>query len=302
MAIKKNPYREPTKIYKAGVPFKGNDAQWFIFELIQRGYNLIATSKTAGPNTWKAIYAEQTRAGLKPGDAGPKTRAFLKKDIVTPTPAPVVVENPLDKFEHIAPSKREKIYEAIKDITGARKNIILELLNFAFDPAVGGRVRALYVFATNLYDTKKNLFLCSESCVTRQALKYPKYFSNGRKEWMIQQIAQNPTLPSSDCSGMIVGLLRKNGLVANTFDVTANTLNSSSYSTPIKKEELQPGDYVGKDGHIGIYVGGGYVVEFYGGAYGCQLTELDNRRGYDFIRKKMVSGSRWTTYRKPKQY
>ena len=44
------------------------------------------------------------------------------------------------------------------------------------------------------------------------------------------------------------------------------------------------------------------MVEFYGGAYGAQLTELDNRRGYDFIKEKVVKGSAWTKFRKPKFY
>ena len=75
----KNPFIEPTQTYKAGVPFYGNDAQWFIWELVKRGYDLIVTSTTAGKNTWEAIYAEQKKGGLEPGDAGPKTRALFKQ-------------------------------------------------------------------------------------------------------------------------------------------------------------------------------------------------------------------------------
>ena len=74
----KNPYQEPTQTYPAGQTFRGNDAQWFIYELIGRGYNLIANSDVAGQNTWAAIYAEQEKAGIQVGDAGQMTRMVLK--------------------------------------------------------------------------------------------------------------------------------------------------------------------------------------------------------------------------------
>ena len=122
------------------------------------------------------------------------------------------------------------------------------------------------------------------------------------KQWMLERIAIDPKIPVSDCSGMPVGLLRKHKLVEAKFDTTANGLCGSTYSKSVKKSELMPGDWVGKSGHIGIYVGGGLVVEFYGGAYGCQLTELDNRRGYDFLDKRFEKGSAWTKYRRPKYY
>ena len=96
--------------------------------------------------------------------------------------------------------------------------------------------------------------------------------------------------------------MRKHKLVNSSFDTTANNLCSNSYSTAISKEDLKPGDWVGKSGHIGTYVGGGFVVEFYGGAFGAQLTKLDKRQGYDFIKKKVVNGSPWTKYRKPTFY
>jgi len=70
----------------------------------------------------------------------------------------------------------------------------------------------------------------------------------------------------------------------------------------VQKSALRAGDWVGRDGHIGIYVGGGYVIEWMGKLFGCQLTQLDNRRGYDFVGKKLRSKSGWTKFRKPKYY
>ena len=74
----KNPYQEPTKTYPSGVTFRGNDASWFIFELIQRGHDLISTSDVAYKNTWSAIHAEQDKAGIPVGDADELTRRVLK--------------------------------------------------------------------------------------------------------------------------------------------------------------------------------------------------------------------------------
>lgn len=74
----KNPYDEPTKTYPSGVTFRGDDASWFIFELIRRGYNLIPTSNVAGQNTWAAIHTEQEKAGIPVGDADELTRRVLK--------------------------------------------------------------------------------------------------------------------------------------------------------------------------------------------------------------------------------
>ena len=98
------------------------------------------------------------------------------------------------------------------------------------------------------------------------------------------------------------GDLREHKLVSNTFDTTANNLCSDKCSSAISKNSLKPGDFVGFNGHIGTYVGAGYVVEFAGGAYGCQLTQFDDRKLYDFIKKKVVSGSKWVKFREPKWY
>ena len=95
-------------------------------------------------------------------------------------------------------------------------------------------------------------------------------------------------LSGADCSGAIVGLWRKFDLVVPTFDAIANRLLRAPLSHPIEKEELLPGDLVGFDGHIGLYTGAGRVVEWVGGAYGCQLTRLVGRCCWSFTEKKLI--------------
>ena len=237
-----------------------------------------------GRLTWNAI----ERAASKP----------------TPTPTPLPTSKSLlSSYRHIAASKRAKIEQDLAKVSDLRKEIVLEILDYAYDKDVAGDVRALYIYGANLYDQNLKINYADPTEVEKHAARYPNYFNGGRKEWMLEQIKRDPQLPASDCSGLEVGYLRKHKLVKSNFDTTANNFTTSKkYSTAIKKEQLRPGDWVGLNGHIGTYVGGGYVVEFYGGAYGCQLTDLNNRRGYDFVTRQVRAGKAWTRFRRPTFY
>lgn len=209
----------------------------------------------------------------------------------------------IDSYTHISKTKREKIKADLRGVSELRQQICIEILNYAYDQDVPGNVRALYMIGANLYNKDLKLNIPTESDIKRQAKSRPTYYNGGRMEWMIEQIKRNPNISSSDCSGMEVGYMRKHGLVSNSFDTTANNLClKSTYSSNITRAQLQPGDWVGKNGHIGTYVGGGYVVEFYGGAFGCQLTNVDNRIGWNFVTKKKERGGAWTRFRRPKAY
>lgn len=307
---------EYTRLLKKGM--SGNDVRYIkdcLFELNYYSSNITNIShNTFGNDTYNAVLLYQTSNkdinGNKlevDGIVGKKTWYAIERDFSNNiiAPDPTIPDTPielLDSYTHISSDKRKKIEADLVLVSDIRKEIVLEALQYAYDKDVPGNVRALYLFGANLYDTNLNINYADNAEIDRLAAMNPQYFDGGRKEWMKEQVKNNPKLPASDCSGFEVGYLRKHKLVKNTFDATANSLCSNSYSTAISKEDLKPGDFIGKSGHVGTYVGGGYVVEFVGGAFGAQLTKLDKRQGYDFIKKKIVKLSNWTKFRRPKYY
>lgn len=263
------------------------------------------TNSTFGADTFVAVCKFQRAKGLEvDGIVGPLTWAALEKALAAGKKEEKEVEFPsLDKMKHISAAHRAAIAKDLAKVSELRQKIVLEILNYAYDKDVPGEPRALYIFGANLYDKNLKINYADAAEIEKHAKTYPSYFDGGRKQWMLEQVKKNPKLPASDCSGMEVGYLRKHKLVPKTFDTTANNFTiAKQYSTPISKKDLKPGDWVGKSGHIGTYVGGGLVVEFYGGAYGCQLTELNNRRGWNFVAKRLEAGSPWTRFCRPKFY
>lgn len=262
------------------------------------------TNSTFGPDTFVAVCEFQRAKGLEDdGVVGPQTWAALEKALAAEEPAKEVNFPSLNKMNHISTAHRAAIAKDLANVSELRQKIVLEILNYAYDKDVPGEPRALYIFGANLYDKDLKLNYADAAEIEKHAKRYPNYFNGGRKEWMLEQVKKNPKLPSSDCSGMEVGYLRKHKLVPSSFDTTANNFTTAKqYSTPINKKDLKPGDWVGKAGHIGTYVGGGLVVEFAGGAYGAQITTVNERICYDFLKKKNVKLSNWTKFRRPKYY
>lgn len=226
------------------------------------------------------------------GEIKPKPQPTPPDPPDPPTPTGL-----LDSYIWIKESKRKEIEKDLQNTCEMRRNICLEILKYAYDPEYRvGDVRALYMWGGNLYNTDLKLNIATATKIEAGAKKYPDKYDGGRKEWMLSEVAKNSNLPASDCSGMEVGWLRKFKLTKNTYDKNANTLGSDACSVQCSKEEAQPGTFAHRDGHLGTYVGGGYIVEFVGGAYGCQLTARDKRKVWNFVEGKTQTMSAWQDY------
>lgn len=81
---------------------------------------------------------------------------------------------------------------------------------------------------------------------------------------------------AADCSGGIVSALREYD--SGYGDRTANTFFSQCTETgKIGTLPEVPGLCLWRDGHIGVYEGGGYALEFRGTEYGCVRTKVAQR-------------------------
>lgn len=245
--------------------------------------NPLAVDGIIGRKTWDAI--ERDRAAL-PGQEAPEPE-----------------ENPPDLPQNIGPAAAAAIRAALTGVSDPRQALVRHALSFAYDPAVPAAYpNSLYIRGGNLYNTDLGVNTITRARIEAGAKRQPEYYSGGSREMMLRAVEQRPDITGADCSGGIVGLLRHFRLTAPGFDATANSLCANGHSAAIGRDDLRPGDWVGRDGHIGLYAGGGYVVEWMGKLYGCQLSRLDNRRGYDFVGRRMRGRSGWTKFRRPKYY
>ena len=184
-----------------------------------------------------------------------------------------------------------------------RRQLVLHALQFAYDPLVPAQYpHSLYIRGGNLYNTDLKQNVITSARIQSGAKRQPQYYNSGRKEMMLEAVRVNPEITGADCSGGIVGLMRHFQLVKPTFDITADMMAGRSYSVAISRDDLRAGDWVGRPGHIGVYAGGGYVIEWMGGAYGCQLSRLAKRQGYSFTTHRLVNQSGWTRFRRPDAY
>ena len=190
---------------------------------------------------------------------------------------------------------RRAIDQALRGVTPLRRQLVEAALPFAYDPhgtQVAAFPRSLYLWGADLFGADKALYCPTSAAIELMAARKPAFFDGGRREMMLSALQNAASLgdrlSAADCSGAIVGLWRKFDLVEGTFDTVANQLLREPLSFPIQKEDLLPGDLVGFDGHIGLYAGAGRVVEWAGGAYGCQLTRLEGRCCWSFTEKRLV--------------
>lgn len=284
----------------------GLDVLWIKRQLFALGYyapELTSIEKDRfGADTQRAVRAFQRENRDENGAWLPVDGVIASRTwsaIVRATQSAAVLTLP----ENIGKRAAAAIAPELARISSLRQELVLHALSFAYDPlAPSAYPHSLYIRGGNLYNTDLRINVITPARIEAGAKRQPEYYSQGRKEMMLAAVRADPSTTGADCSGGIVGLMRHFELVAPAFDATADLLSGDRYSTAIKKEALRAGDWVGRTQHIGIYVGGGYVVEWMGGAYGCQLTQLDARRGFRFTTHQLMRQSPWTRFRRPDAY
>jgi len=85
-----------------------------------------------------------------------------------------------------------------------------------------------------------------------------------------------------DCSGLVKGYLFSDTPQSApkydaSYDWSANTTRAKSNAQPIASLPELPGALVFMEGHVGVYIGGGEVIEARGHSYGVVKTKLAKR-------------------------
>lgn len=264
------------------------------------------TNNRFGQDTRRATLAFQTanvddngRRLTRDGIIGRKTWNAMARASAEKGVRPVGVEIPAN----IGAVAAAAIANDMANVSAKRRELVKMALSYAFDPAVEARFpHSLYIYGANLFNTERVQEAITPARIRSGAKRTPEYYSGGRMDMMLAAVQENPEISGADCSGGIVGIMRKLAFVKPAFDTTANLLATNAHSSAVAKTALRPGDWVGRSGHIGIYAGGGYVIEWMGGAYGCQLNRLDARAGYDFVAGRIRSAAAWTRFRRPRYY
>ena len=279
----------------------GDDVKAVKDKLVKLGYLYASTHNTYGNDTYKAVKAFQAANNLEAdGIVGPLTWAALFPPAGEKNCEPVqATAIP----EHITADAARAIGIDLAQVSDVRRQLCLEALKHCIDPyGPFTTLKSFYIRGGNLFNKDLSANVMSKNKLNTYLNKqsYAPYHDDGRKEMMLQHAERaGYTQTGADCSGGIVGLLRKFKIYAADFDATADTLYNSH---SVKTSKPQAGDFAWKSGHIGLYVGGGYVVEWVGGAYGCQLTKAKDRKVYNFVTRKMQKLSGWKSYGDPKKY
>ncbi len=201
----------------------------------------------------------------------------------------------IDPEAGVGEDAEKAVREALLTVSPLRRQLVEAALPFCYDPHgehTAAFPKSLYLWGANLYGPDGALYCPTSAAVELLAVRKPAFFSGGRREMMLSALQNAASLgdrlTGADCSGAVVGLWRRFGLVDPAFDAVANRLLREPLSYAIRREELLPGDLAGFDGHVGLYAGAGRVVEWAGGAYGCQLTRLAGRCCWSFTEKRLI--------------
>lgn len=295
---------EYTRLLK--VNKKGEDVKYVKDKLVALGYLHASTHDRFGYDTKRAVQNFQEANNLEvDGIVGPLTWATMfgtleNKDASTTSAPPVAAVKVPD---HIGEVAAEKIGIDLALVSDKRREVCLEALKWAIDPYNNPtELKAFYIRGGNLYnkDLTPNLMSKGKLDSYFKRSDYAPYYDEGRDTMMRKQSeTYGYNRGGADCSGFIVGIWRLFKFYASNFDARADSLYKTYCVNVVNP---QPGDLAWRSGHIGMYVGGGYIVESIGGAYGVQITKKADRRAYNFVDGKIHKFSKWSKFGDPKKY
>lgn len=128
---------------------------------------------------------------------------------------------------------------------------------------------------------------CTDDLLKRKTAQYPEHYTTGRMARYKADISAGKTC--ADCIGASKGYAWTNGGTDKMVyqsngcpDKSANGMFDWAKSQGMPWGMIDtlpelPGVAVRFDGHVGYYIGGGYVIEWRGFAYGCVRTRLTDR-------------------------
>lgn len=131
-------------------------------------------------------------------------------------------------------------------------------------------------------------YACTQSLLNSKAKQYPAHYGSNRMSTYKKHIAQGKVC--TDCIGLIKSYAWDNDGDIDTRGRTygGNGAPDNGAATTLKKSTIKgnistipeiPGLLVWTKtgGHVGVYVGGGYVIEARGFSYGVQRNKLSSR-------------------------
>jgi hypothetical protein len=294
-----------SRVVKVGVT-PGDDVKAVKDKLLELGYLKTAIKPTFGWESATAVKKFQQDHGLVvDGKVGPITWNALFNVVAPPVGGgqPDVIPGGVFDMSlipaNISRAHAAKIAADLANVSEIRQKLVLRALEFAYDRDLNGEYPlSFYIRGGNSFnkDLLPNVITKLKLDSYLRNANYAPYYDGGRDDMMREaSIASGYQNWGFDCSGLPVGLLRFFLLVSSGFDANANTL-FSKYCTPTSNP--RPADMLWKDGHAGLYLGGGLGIESVGGAYGCQVVPVATRRIWNFVSCQYNKMSDWSQFGK----
>jgi hypothetical protein len=134
-------------------------------------------------------------------------------------------------------------------------------------------------------------YACTESLLQSKAKQYPSHYTAARMARYRADIQAKRSC--ADCIGLIKGYIwEKDGKIVYDADTDMNTgglFNRARVKGAISRIPEVPGLIVYKDGHVGVYEGGGMVIEAKGFAAGIVRLKLNDTQWTHWIAHPNIS-------------